>query len=136
VAWSAGGDVFVQRFSSGGAMVEGDQASPINDLVTEGEQHSAAIAATPAGGGSFVVTWIDEETGHVRARFLGGTSGFLFNAVDGQASEFQASRDDGRSRARPAVAVGGKGPHVAIAWENLDSPDAGIVARRFPLPAE
>jgi hypothetical protein len=67
---------------------------------------------------------------------LGGSGGFLFNPVTGLASEFQASRDDGRVRATPAVAVGGRAPFVAIAWEDRTMPGAGIVVRRFPLPSE
>lgn len=137
VAWSAGGDVFVQRFDEKGAKIPGDQDRPINDQVNEGAQVSAVIASTPAAGGSYVVAWVDTTTGHVRARFLGGSSGFLFNNVNGQSTEFQASRVDGRTRANPAVAVGGSGPFVAIGWEDKgDAPNAGIIARRFPLPSE
>jgi hypothetical protein len=72
----------------------------------------------------------------VRARFLGGAGGFLFNNVTGQASEFQASRADGRTRDAPALAVGGAGPYVVIGWEDKTAGGAGIVARRFPLPSE
>lgn len=137
VAWAAGGDVFVQRFDDKGAKVAGDQARPINDQVTDGVQTSVAIAATPAAGGSYVVAWVDEASGHVRARFLGGDGGFLFNNVNGQSTEFQASRVDGRTRANAAVAAGGSGPYVVIGWEDQGAePNAGIVARRFPLPTE
>lgn len=134
VAFSAGGDVYVQRYDAKGVKVSGDQAASVNDLVKEGDQSEAAIAATSAVGGSFVVAWVDGASGHVRARMLGGSSGFLFNPVDGQASEFQASRAAGRSRGAPAVASGGAGPFVAIAWEDRSTGGAGIVARRFPLP--
>jgi len=137
VAWTAGGDVFVQRYDAKGAKLLGDQALPINDPSVEGDQVTAAIAATPAAGGSYVVAWVDAQTGHVRARFLGGEAGFLFNNVNGQSTDFQASRVDGRTRANPTVAVGGSGPYVAIGWEDKGSaPNAGIVARRFPLPSE
>ncbi len=136
VAFSAGGDVFVQRFDAKGGKIAGDQAAPVNDLVKEGVQSSVAITSTPAAGGSYVVAWHDAASGHVRARMLGGTSGFLFNPVDGQASEFQASRTDGRTRATPSVASGGSGPFVVITWEDKSAGGAGIVARRFPLPAE
>lgn len=136
VAWTAGGDVFVQRFDAKGAKIAGDQAQPINDQVKDGDQLTAAIAATPAAGGSYVVAWMDTASGHVRARFLGGSGGFLFNNVNGQSTEFQASRADGRTRANPVVAVGGSGPFVAIGWEDTSAEDAGIVARRFPLPSE
>jgi hypothetical protein len=136
VVWSAGGDVFVQRYDAKGQPISGDQARPVNDVVTAGEQTQPAIAATPAAGGSYVVAWLDADTGHVRARFLGGSSGFLFNNVDGQATEFQASREDGRTRAQPVVASGGSGPFVAIGWEDRSASGAGIVVRRFPLPSD
>ena len=67
---------------------------------------------------------------------LGGSAGFLFNNVNGQSTEFQASRTEGRTRANPAVASGGSGPFVAIGWEDKSATGAGIVARRFPLPTE
>jgi hypothetical protein len=66
---------------------------------------------------------------------VGGASGFLFNNVDGQPSEFQASLLDGRQRDNPAIAVGGSGQYIAVGWEDKSpSPGAGIVARRFPVP--
>ncbi len=136
IAFSSGGDVFVQRFDAKGVRVEGDLAGPVNDRITEGVQGSVAIATTTVAGGSFVVVWHDGSTNHIRGRMLGGSSGFLFNPVDGQASEFQASRTDGRVRANPTVAVGGAGPFVGIAWEDKTAGGAGVVARRFPLPTE
>lgn len=138
VAWTAGGDVFVQRYDTRGSKVPGDQSKPINDVVVDGNQTQAAIGATTAVGGSFVVAWVDEGTGHVHARNLGGSAGFLFNNVNGQASEYVASRNDGRTRKSPAVVSGGSGPFVAIGWEDTTkgSKEAGITVRRFPLPAE
>jgi hypothetical protein len=136
VAFSSSGDVFVQRYDAKGVKVAGDQASPVNDVVKAGDQVTPSIGATPAAAGSYVVAWIDATSGHVNARMLGGTSGFLFNNVNGQSTEFQASRTDGRARANPAVVAGGSGPFVAIAWEDQTAPGAGIVARRFPLPSE
>lgn len=136
VVWSAASDVYFQRYDARGAKVAGDQATALNDRVADDVQSEPAIAGTPAVGGSFVVAWADASTGHVRARMLGGTSGFLFNPVTGLASEFQASRDDGRVRSAPVVAVGGRGPFVAIGWEDRTSPGAGVVVRRFPLPVE
>ena len=67
---------------------------------------------------------------------LGGSAGFLFNSVNGQSTEFQASRSSGRERANPVVTAGGSGPFVAIGWEDKTAPGAGIVARRFPLPSD
>ncbi len=136
VVWSKDGDVFVQRFDARAIPIADDQAQPINDVITDGEQTQPTIAATPAAGGSYVVAWRDASTGHIRARFLGGSSGFLFNNVNGQTSEFQASRGDGHDRAAPVAAVGGSGPYVAIGWEDKSSDNAGIVVRRFPLPSE
>lgn len=136
VAWTAGGDVFAQRFDSAGQPLGEDQAQPLNDVIREGDQTQPALASTPAAGGSYVVVWHDAKTGHIRGRFLGGSSGFLFNHVNGQASEFQASREDGHPRTRPAVAVGGEGPFIAIGWEDRSASSAGIVVRRFPLPAD
>jgi hypothetical protein len=134
--WSKGGDVFVQRYDDRGIAIAGDQAQPVNDVVTDGDQTQPTIAATPAAGGSYVVAWHDASTGHIRARFLGGSTGFLFNNVNGQSTEFQASRVDDRERATPVAAVGGSGPFVAIGWEDRSATNAGIVVRRFPLPSE
>lgn len=136
VVWSAGGDVFVQRYDAKGAKLAGDQSTAVNDVVTNGDQGAPAIGATSAAGGSYAIAWLDAPTGNVNARMLGGTAGFLFNSVNGQSTEFQASRGEDRTRANPAVASGGSGPFVAIAWEDKTAPAAGIVVRRFPLPSE
>lgn len=136
VTFAAGGDIYVQRYDERGAKIAGDQAAPINDRVTDGAQESPVIAATTAAGGSYVVAWLDPDTGHVRARMLGGTAGFLYNHVDGRSSEFQASRANGRARANPTIASGGSPQYVAIGWEEKNLPGAGIVVRRFPLPEE
>lgn len=134
VAWAAGGGIFVQRFDAKGAKITGDQAKPVSEDPKLGGALAPAIAAAPAAGGSYVVAWLDEPTGRVAARMLGGTSGFLFNNVDGQASAFVASRGDERARAAPAVVVGGATPFVAIGWEDKTSGGSGVVVRRFPLP--
>ncbi|AKV01720.1 Putative hemagglutinin/hemolysin-related protein [Labilithrix luteola] len=136
VVFVAGGDVFIQRYDERGSKIAGDQSSALNDLVTAGDQLSPAIASSPAAGGSYAVAWVDAPSKHVNARFVGGTSGFLFNNVNGQSSEFQASRVDGRNRVTPTVAIGGAGPFVAIGWEDKTTPSAGIVVRRFPVPTE
>lgn len=140
VVWSKGGDIFVQRYDEKGLPVAtDDQTAPLNDVVKDGDQTQPAIAAIPASGGSYVVAWHDATSGHVRARFIGGSTGFLFNNVDGQTSEFQASRQDGHERKTPVVAGGGNvggAPAVAIGWEDTSSPSAGIVVRRFPLPTD
>lgn len=136
VVFSAGGDVYVQRYDARGNKVAGDQLAPVNDLVREGVQSQIAVTASSALAGSFAVAWVDETSGHVRARFLGGSGGFLFNPVDGQASEFQASREAGRKRGAPSIASGGAGPFVAVVWEDITEGFAGIVGRRFPLGVE
>lgn len=134
VVWSSGGDIFVQRYDAKGAKVAGEEATAIN--AKSGDQLTPAIGATSGAGGSYVVAWVDSKTGEVNARMLGGSSGFLFNSVNGQSTEFQASRSNGRQRANPAVTSGGSDPFVAIGWEDQTAPGAGIVVRRFPLPSE
>jgi hypothetical protein len=136
VTWSAGGDVFVQRYDDKGAKIAGDQTSAINDVVKDGQQITPSIAGTTAAGGSYAIVWLDAASSHVRGRMLGGSAGFLFNNVNGQSTEFQASRSEGRTRANPVVTSGGSGPFVAVAWEDKSASNAGIVARRFPLPTE
>lgn len=139
VVWSKGGDIFFQRFDARAVPVPGDQAEPLNDIVRDGDQTQPAIAATSAAGGAFVVAWHDGSSGRIRARFLGGQAGFLFNSVNGQATEFEASRADGRTRAAPVVAIGGNvggEAAVAIGWEDTTPKTPGIMVRRFPLPAQ
>jgi len=131
------GDIFVQRYTvnaSGVQPVAGDQRDAINDVVSDGEQNAPVIASSSAVGGSYVAAWVDFASGHVRGRFLGGNGGALFNHVDGQETEFQASTFAGRGRANPTVAVGGAGAYVAIGWEDTTN-DArtGIYGRRFPV---
>lgn len=137
VTWSAGGDIFMQRYDAKGSKIAGDQASAINDVLKAGDQTTPSIAGTSGVGGSYVVVWLDAASGSVQGRMLGGDAGFLFNNVNGQSTEFQASRSEGRRRANPVVAAGGSGPFVGIAWEDQTAAGtAGIVARRFPLPSE
>lgn len=136
VTWNAGGDVFVQRFDAKGSKIAGDQANPVNDVVKDGDQTTPSIAGTTGAGGSYVVAWLDAGTSRVQARMMGGTSGFLFNHVNGQSTEFTASRVESRTRGNPVVAAGGSKPYVVIGWEDKTSPGAGIVVRRFPLPED
>lgn len=138
VAWNdrTSTDIYAQRFGSDTQPVAGDQAQPMNSVAREGDQKSPAIASMAAAGGSFVVAWTDAPTGHIRARLLGGSTGFLFNQVDGQAGPFQASVRDGRRRDHPTIAVGGAWPYIGIGWEDLTADDQhGIYVRRFPSPA-
>ncbi|MGH7328483.1 MAG: hypothetical protein ACREJX_09045, partial [Polyangiaceae bacterium] len=129
-------DIFLQRYSASAQPITGDQTSALNNLVTSGDQNAPTIAASSAAGGSYVSAWVDGGSGHIRARLIGGSANFLFNNVDGQSDEFQASLADGRTRGNPAAAVGGSGPFVAIGWEdNTADAKSGIYVRRFPLPA-
>jgi len=132
-----GGDIFMQRYAldaSGAQPVRGDQLDPVNDLLSDGEQTAPVVAAESAAGGSYVAAWVDVTSGHVRARFVGGSEGFLFNHIDGQETEFQASVVAGRARANPTIAVGGAGTFVAIGWEDTTNDDrAGIYGRRLPV---
>ncbi|CAN5389528.1 hypothetical protein BH09MYX1_BH09MYX1_19970 [soil metagenome] len=138
VVWSdagaqGGAGIFVQRFGSDLKPVAGDQTVRINDA-------SLAVQATPtvaAGSNFFVAAWVDTASGHVRARLLDGTSGFLFNAINGQSTDFQVSVDDGHARTNPTAVVGGAGPYLAIGWQDdTGAPGSfkGIYARRFPTP--
>jgi hypothetical protein len=123
-----GTEVFAQRYTKDLAPVAGDQDVPVNDLVSAGDQDNPAIAGTTAAGGSFVLAWVDEASGHVRGRILDGSTGFDFNPVDGSSDEFKASLAEGPIRENPVVAVGGSQPWIAIGWDV-----AGVVmARRFP----
>ncbi len=133
VIWvDGGGNVLVQRYANGTA-VANDQSTALQS-VSGGNQSTPSIAA---GTNFFIATWVDTNSGHVRARFLDGTGGFMFNAVNGQSSDFQVSTVDGETRANPVAIAGGSGPFVAIAWEdNTGAPGSfkGIWGRRFPLP--
>jgi hypothetical protein len=77
---------------------------------------------------------VDGTTGHVRARFLDGVGGYLYNFVNGQSTDFQASTLNNQTRNNPVAVVGGAGPYVAIAWEDSTATPQGIYGRRFPLP--
>ena len=141
VVWSDhgaqnGADIVLQRFGADAKRVAADQSAPVNTTLA-GDQLAPQIAAMTAVSGSFAVVWLDANTKHVRARLAGGSEGFLFNNVDGQAGDFQASIADGRTRANPAVTVGGVGPSIAIGWEDSSAAAPyGIIARRFPVPTE
>jgi hypothetical protein len=148
VVWADTGapGIFVQRYAPGLMPVVGDQAKRINDAGSMGQPcHSPTIGAGSGADAFYAVAWVNGTNNHVYGRFLDGKGGFLFNPVDGQASEFQASRADSSARANPTVAVGGAGPYVAIGWESaeggpsaLGGPTGGtaIWARRFPIPVK
>jgi hypothetical protein len=132
VSWqeqgAQGADVFVQRYDANLSPLAHDSDLPLNNLVTQNDQTTPAIAGTAAAGGSYVVAWIDQGSGHVRGRVLDGTTGFDFNPVTGTTDEFQASLTGGPIRENPAVAIGGSQPWIAIGWDV-----GGVVSvRRFP----
>ncbi len=130
ITWRGSGDVFAQRYSAAGQAVGGDQDAPINTTI-DGEQSQPTIEGSSAAGSFFATAWSD-ASGSIRARFLGATSGFLFNSVTGQNDDFAATPEGlAGSRSRPAVAVGGNG-HVVVGWQ--DDAAGGVHARRFPLP--
>ncbi len=134
VAWADSGGIYVQRYSASLQPVANDQALPINDPSVTGAQ---AMPTVGAGATFFVVAWVDTGAGHIRARYLDGTGGFLFNDVNGQDSDFQVSLSSGKTLSNPAVAVGGSGPYVAIGWEDdTGAPGSygGVWARRFLGP--
>ena len=136
VVWAdSGGDIRVQRFDASGKPLAGDQNNALEDKSLGGNQSAPSVAA---GTNFFVATWVDGGSGHVRARFLDGAGGFLYNYVNGQNTDFQVSTVDSETRNNPVAAVGGNGgQYVAIAWEdNTGAPGSfkGIWGRRFPLP--
>ncbi len=140
IAWedhgaSDGGDIFVQRYGASGAALAGDQASPINDTTNQGEQTQPAMVGSTLAGGMFVVAWLDTASNQIESRILGGSSGFLFNNVDGQDDEFQVSIAS-HARNNPTVTIGGAGQFIAYGWEDGNASAPGIYARRFPVPTE
>ncbi len=138
VIWAdGGGNILVQRYTSLSPLtqVPNDQASAIQDPTLMGGPGNEAQPSIAAGTNFFVATWVDTASGHVRARFLDGVGGYMFNAVNEQSTDFQASTLNGETRGNPIAAVGGAGPFVAIAWEdNANAAGAGVWGRRFPLP--
>jgi len=141
VIWADGsGNIFVQRYVSN-TPVANDQANALQDPSLMGNQKEPSIAA---GTNFFIATWVDNASGHVRARFLdgapGGVGGYMFNFVNGQSSDFLVSVVANETRDNPVAVSGGAGAYVAIAWEdNTATPNTpnhfgGIWGRRFPLP--
>jgi hypothetical protein len=126
----------MQRYTAQVGRVPGDQGSPLNDLVKDGDQTSPAIAATAQRAGVFLVAWTDVPRGDVRARFARIGGGFPFNTVDGSDSEFAVGTAPGRKRGAPSVAIGGKDPLAAIVWDDRATATPGIYGRRIPVPAK
>ncbi|HVY47369.1 MAG TPA: hypothetical protein VHB21_15880, partial [Minicystis sp.] len=133
VVWHSGGDVYFQRFAADGTPNATDQNAPLN-TVLDGDQQHPAVAASIGAGEFFVVAWETIDTSNVSARFVGGSTDFGYNSVDGQNDEFVATHPAiTGQRHRPAVAVGGGG-YVAIGWDDDSTDHAGVFVRRFPLP--
>jgi hypothetical protein len=128
VVWRSGADVFFQRFGADATPTSGDQESPLA-TTTEGDQAEPAIVSGSSGD-YFATAW--SSGAEIRARLIGGESGFLFNPRTGQNDDF-AVTDGGQTPRRPTLAVG---EHLAIGWEEQAGPNAGIYVRRFPLPTQ
>ncbi len=127
-----GTDIFVQRYDANFVRIQDDQATRINNVLTQGEQITPAVAGTTAANGSFIAVWLDATSGNVQGRVLDGSKGFDLNPSDGTPNEFTASRTTGVQRENPVVAIGGSGPWAAIGWDV-----GGIVsARLFPTSTE
>lgn len=133
---SGNADVILQRFTAQVVKIAGDQAQPINDLVKDGDQTGPSIAGTLARSGFYVVAWADLPRGEIRARYTRLSEGFPFNPIDGSDSEFAVGTRTGRKRAAPSVAIGGKDPFAAIAWDDQAAATPGIYGRRLPIPAK
>lgn len=131
IVWESNGDVFFQRYTSKGP-VSGDQDAPLNnDKDGAGFQSNPAIAAPAVGGGYFAAVW-ENDDGTVSARYLGESSGFLFNSHDGRSGAFPASHLGIKgTRHKPAVAIGS---HVMFGWQDDSVEHPGVYIRRFPLP--
>jgi hypothetical protein len=142
VTWNdrrAPGDsnVYMQRFSSDGIPRAGDQEQTVHDRTSDGAQSEAATAAFPSAGGAFAVAWLDQPSGQVRARYVGGDRGFLLNPEDGTESDFQVSQTPGLARSELVVAAGGALPALAFGWTAAPGAMPGkpeVYVRRFPLP--
>jgi len=144
--------IFAERFTNTGTSRESSPVQ-ISTSVNGGGELSPFAAASPAVGGSYAVTWVDQgTTSQVRARLLAGTAGslanasgsstgYLQNAVDGTTGEFQVSVAGTRTRVTPTVVAGGGTtggqPYMAFGWaDNSATGNFGIIARRFPLPTQ
>jgi hypothetical protein len=131
VAFHSDSDVFIQRIDASGTLVAGDTTAPINS-VTDGEQANPAVST--GLGDVFVVAWENQPAGEIWARFVGGSTGFVFNNVNGQNSDFLASAAGvSGARRKPVVAAGGDG-YIAMGWEDQSAAHTGVFVRRFPLP--
>ena len=142
-------EIAFQRFDVNQQPIAGDQAAGsqgvyLNSSNAGDQQVSPVIAETDANNGLYVAAWYDQTNSQIRARYLSTTASvasgnaFLPNYVNvgGTSADFEANTTatEGHARANPIVAIGGAGPFVVIGWEDLDSSQPGIYARRFPLP--
>ena len=133
---SGNADVVLQRFTAQVVKIAGDQTLAVNDLVKDGDQTSPSIAGTAARAGGYLVAWSDVPRGDIRARYTRLAEGFPFNPIDGSDSEFPVGTRTSRKRSAPSVAIGGKDPFAAIAWDDQAADTPGIYGRRLPLPAK
>ncbi len=126
VTFRSAGDVFAQRFGADGAAIAGDQDAPLQ-ASSDGEQSAPSIGGA---GEFFAVAWEDATSGGIRARLLGGSGGFLFNAISGQNDDFPVTAGAVTPR-KPAIATG---TYLVFGWEDLGAAQPGMYVRRFPLP--
>lgn len=140
--------IFAWRFGAGSVGI--DMAPFQISQSSNGNELTPFVAGSPAAGGSYVITWVDQGGNQeVRARLLaqgaidekspdaGGPPTFLSNAIDGTTGEFVVSDTAMRTRVSPTVTVEGASPgYMAFGWaDNTSTGTFGILGRRFPLPS-
>jgi hypothetical protein len=142
VVFRSAGDIYFQRFAFSSSDLSftpttiQDQSAALNtnDAGT-GAAHANAVVA--GANGFFVAAWETPGAGgrtDIAAQFLGETTGFGYNTVNGQNVPFLATDqtlDSVADRHRPAVAMSS---YVAIGWQDQSATNAGIWVRRFPAP--
>jgi hypothetical protein len=147
--------IYALRFDNGG--IGRDAPSQIS-VSSNGGEITPMITGSPTGTGSYVVTWVDNQSpSQVRARYLNATSGhldapttgaspYIQNPFDGTTGEFPVGLASGRTRVTPTVVVGGGNTsmasysnqaYTAFGWvDNTSGSGAGIIARRWPSPQQ
>jgi len=122
VVWQNGGDLFVQRFAANDTPTDGDQTSP---LASGGGQPRIEGDSTT---GYFAAAW--SAGSEIRMRYLGASTGYLFNPVSGQNDDFAVTTGSS-SPIDPTIALGG---YVVVGWSDQGAAEPGIYLRRLPVP--
>jgi hypothetical protein len=112
-------DVYVQRFSVGGAPL-GEKARL--NTTTSGFQREPRLLAVSGG---FVAVWVDAGAGAIVGRALDA-------AGQPVGAEVRISEKSGE---RPALAANGKG-RVLVAWDGADGSELGVFARLLDASAK